>query len=43
MGKLDSPLDEKHTKEILDLHGSVFNLYRESLNIREKHDNDNNV
>ena len=28
-----SPMGEKSTKEIFDLHGSVFNLYLESLNI----------
>ena len=28
-----SPMGEKSTKEIFDHHGSVFNLYLESLNI----------
>ena len=38
-GKAESPMDEKPRKEILNHHGSVFNLYLESLNIGENNDN----
>ena len=41
-GKPESPMAEKPQKEMFDLHGSVFNLYLDSLNIGEKSDNNHN-